>query len=92
MAAAASMIVDRVTSPGTEPAQPRIKDTALRHRDRLEIRLVAGEGVSIVFRDSGLAPRGRPPVPELQPLEEKAHIRNLWTEIARRRQASLERG
>jgi len=88
MSAAANMIVDRVTSPGADATQPKAREAAPRRRDRLEIQLAAGEGVSIVFRDSALLPRGRQAAPELQALEDRAHIRSLWTEIARRRQAA----
>jgi hypothetical protein len=84
MASAAAVAAGTAAPAAEEQPTPRPRDRTMRHRMVLEIGLVSGRTVSIVFWDSGSlsrSARGMPPMPITDP----SALSTLWQQILERR-------
>jgi hypothetical protein len=84
MASAAAVAAGTAAPTAEDQSMPRPRDRTMRHRMVLEIGLVSGRTVSIVFWDSAFlsrGARGMPPVPITDP----SALSALWQQVLERR-------
>lgn len=89
MASAAAAAASGATaSPAEDQSTPRPRDRSVRNRTMLEIRLISGRAVSIVFWDSGLLTRAGARTPTPRPITDASAISGLWQQILQRQAAA----
>ena len=83
--AAAAAATGTAGAAADDQSAPRPRDRTMRHRMVLEIGLVSGRTVPIVFWDSGFLPRGSARGIPPRPITDPSAVSALWQQILERR-------